>query len=134
MTAFETPDQKPPTRMADRLNWLWIALMCTMPFPLATAVAAVGWRRSEAILGNLAGTVVIFGAALALILRESVELDRLTRHCLDLGLTCWPQPSAFVRYAIYAGIGLLEVMALFLVSLRFERQLRRRGYAPEWRR
>jgi hypothetical protein len=116
------------------LNWLWIALMCTVPFPIATAVAAVGWRRSEAILGNLAGTVVIFGAALALILRESVELDRVTRQCLDAGLTCWPQPSAFARYAIYAAIGLLEVMGLFLVSLRFERRLRRRRYAPEWQR
>ena len=120
--------------MVDRLSWPWIALMCTLPLPVAAAVAAVGWRRKEPILGNLAGTVVIFAAALALILRESVELDRLMRPCLDAGLTCWPQPSAFARYAIYAGIGLLEVMGLFLVSLTVERRLRRRRYAPEWQR
>jgi hypothetical protein len=120
--------------MVDRLSWSWIALMCTAPLPFAAAVAALGWRRNEPILGNLAGTVVIFGMALALILRESAELDGLTRQCLNAGLTCWPHPSAFARYAIYAAIALLEVMALFLVSLAVERRIRRRRYAPEWQR
>jgi len=118
----------------DRLNWPWIALMCTAPLPLAVAVAALLWRRNEAILGNLAGTIVIFGSALASILRESVVLNRLTRQCLDAGVTCWPQPSAFSRYAIYAAIGLLEVIGLFLISLDVERRMRRRHYAPEWQR
>jgi hypothetical protein len=63
-----------------------------------------------------------------------VVLDRLTRQCLDAGLTCWPQPSAFSRYAVYAAIGLLEVIGLFLVSLKVERQMRRRHYSPEWQR
>ena len=108
--------------------------MCTAPLPLAAAVASLLWRRNEAILGNLAGTLVIFGSALGFILRESVVLNRLTRQCLDAGLTCWPQPSAFSRYAIYAAIGLLEVIGLFLVSLHVERRMRQRRYAPEWRR
>jgi hypothetical protein len=108
--------------------------MCVGPPPFAAAVATFLWRRNEPILGNLAGTVVIFGCALAFILRESVVLDRLTRQCLDAGLTCWPQPSAFSRYAIYAAIGLLEVIGLFLVSLTVERRMRRRRYAPEWQR
>jgi len=120
--------------MVDRLNWPWIALMCTVPLPLAAAVATLLWRRNEPILGNLAGTLVIFASALGFILRESVALNRLTRQCLDAGLTCWPQPSAFSRYAIYAAIGLLEVIGLFLVSLTVERRLRQRRYAPEWRR
>jgi hypothetical protein len=120
--------------MVDRLNWLWIALMCTAPLPLAAAVATLLWRRSEPNLGNLAGTLVIFSSALGFILRESVTLNRLTRQCLDAGVTCWPQPSAFSRYAIYAAIGLLEVIALFLLSLNVERRMRRRHYAPEWQR
>ena len=120
--------------MVDRLNWPWIALMCTVPLPFAAAVASVLWRRNEPILGNLAGSFVIFGSALGFILRESVVLNRLTQECLDAGLTCWPQPSAFSRYAIYAAIGLLEVIALFLVSLNVERRMRRRHYAPEWQR
>ena len=48
-------------------------------------------------------------------------------------MTCWPNPSAFSRYAIYAFIALFEVMALFSLSLKVENKIRRRGYAPEWR-
>jgi hypothetical protein len=120
--------------MVNGLSWPWIALMCTAPLPLAAAVAILLWRRNEPILGNLAGTVVIFGSALGFILRESVALNRVTQQCLDAGLTCWPHPSAFSRYAIYAAIGLLEVIGLFLVSLNVERRMRRRHYAPEWQR
>ena len=120
--------------MVDRLNWPWIALMCTAPLPLGAGVASLLWRKTEPILGNLAGTLVIFSSALGFILRESVALNRLTQECLDAGLTCWPHPSAFSRYAIYAAIGLLEVIGLFLVSLHVERRMRRRHYAPEWQR
>src|SRR3954471_5122285 len=123
-----------PNAMIDRLNWPWIALMCTVPLPVAAAVASLLWRRTESILGNLAGTLIIFGSALGFILRESVVLNLLTRECLDAGDTCWPHPSAFSRYAIYAAIGLLEVIALFLLSLHVERRMRRRRYAPEWQR
>ena len=120
--------------MVNGLNWPWIVLMCVGPLPFAVAVATLIWRRNEPILGNLAGTVVIFGSALGFILRESVVLDRLTQQCLDAGVTCWPQPSAFSRYAIYASIGLVEVIGLFLVSLTVERRMRRRYYSPEWQR
>ena len=115
------------------LSWGWIVLMATAPFLLGLLVAFPIWRTKQMILGNLAGTMVIFGAALALILRESVELDRATRGCLDAGLTCWPDPGAFARYVIYASIGLVEVFALFTLSLRVEENVRRRDHAPEWR-
>ena len=102
--------------------------------PVAGALAAYPiWRAGQIILGNLAGTAVIFGTALAMILRESVELSQVTQACLDAGYTCWPEPSAFTRYAIYAFIGLFEVFAVFILSLRVERQIRNRNYAPEWR-
>jgi hypothetical protein len=115
------------------LNWRWIALMATAP-PLAGLLVAYAiWRTEQIVLGNLAGTAVIFGAALALILRESAEIDLTIRRCLDAGYTCWPEPSAFTRYAIYAFIGLFEVFAVFILSLRVERQIRNRNYAPEWR-
>ena len=120
--------------MVNGLNWSWIAFMSVGPLPVAVALANLLWRRNEPILGNLAGTVVIFGSALGFILRESVVLDRLTQQCLDAGFTCWPQPSAFSRYAIYATIALVEVIGLFLVSLTVERRMRRRHYAPEWQR
>lgn len=115
------------------LSWGWIALMATAPFALGLLAAFPIWRTKQMILGNLAGSVLIFGAALALILRESIEIDRVTRDCLDAGYTCWPEPGAFTRYAVYAAIAMIEVFALFTLSLRVEAKIRRRGYAPEWR-
>ena len=117
----------------NELNWFWIALALTMPTLVGGLVAFPLWQKGQPILGNLAGATVIFGAAIALILREHVELDRVAQGCLDRGLVCWPEPSAFTRFAIYAFIGLFEVIALFSLSLRVEAKLRRRGYAPEWR-
>jgi len=116
------------------MNWGWIVLMALAPLPVAVLVATPVWRRSEMILGNVAGAAVIFAAGLVLILREHAELDGIVQGCLDRGMTCWPEPAAFTRYAIFAGIALVEVIALFAVSLRVEARQRNRGYAPEWRR
>jgi hypothetical protein len=91
------------------------------------------WRKGQAILGNIAGTVAIFGTAIGLIFREYAVLDRATQACLEAGYTCWPDPSAFTRFAIYAFIGLFEVLVLFSVSLVFESRHSRRDYSPEWR-
>jgi len=115
------------------LSWRWIALMLTAAPVAGALVAYPTWRGGQIILGNLAGTAAIFAAALAMILRESVELSQVTQACLDAGYTCWPDPSAFTRYAVYAFIGLIEVFGLFLWSLRVERRIRNRNYAPEWR-
>ena len=119
--------------LVNGLSWGWIALMASAPFLLGLLVAYPVWRMKQIILGNLAGTAVIFGAALVLIGREWVEIERVTRECLDAGFTCFPDPSAFTRYAIYASIALVEVFALFTLSLRVEEKIRRRDYAPEWR-
>jgi hypothetical protein len=117
------------------LSWRWIAAMIVAPLPVAMLAAMPLWRRGETILGNIAGAVVIFAAAFALIFREWAELDALQRACFDAGYAaCFPDPPPFMRYAIYASIGLAETLALFLVSLTVERRLRERAYAPEWRR
>ena len=107
--------------------------MLTAPPVVGVLVALPIWRTGQMILGNLAGTVVIFGSAFALILREYVQLYRLTQACLNAGFVCWPEPSAFTRYAIYAVIGLIEVFGLFAASLRVEDRIRNRNYSPEWR-
>ena len=78
------------------LSWFAIALMAIVPPLVALLVACPFWRKSRPIVGNLAGSVVIFGSALMLILRESVELDRLTRLCMDAGYFCFPTPSRFL--------------------------------------
>jgi len=97
--------------------------MATLPGVLGVLVAYPCWRKAE----------IILGFAFALIFRESAEVDRVTRACLDAGYTCWPAPSGFTRYAIYASMGFLEVVALFMVSLTVERRIRNQHYAPEWR-
>jgi hypothetical protein len=115
------------------LNWFWITVLLTAAPVLAVLVALPCWNHDEWILGNIGGTVMIFGIAMGLIFRESAELNLLTRECLDAGVTCWPEPSAFTRFSIYAVIGLVEVVTLFVASLKVEQHRRNRRYAPEWR-
>lgn len=114
------------------LNWYWIALELAVPPPVALLAAYLFWRKEQMIFGNIVGTAVLFGAAFALILREHAELDMMVRRCLDQGLVCWPDPSAFTRFAICAFIALFEVFALFSLSLVVEERIRRRDYSPEW--
>jgi hypothetical protein len=115
------------------LNWHYIALALTVP-PLVGLLAALPfWWKAWMTFGNIVATGVVFGSAIGLILREYVELDRLTQACLDAGNVCFPAPSAFTRFAIYAFIGLLEVIVLFSLSLVVEGRVRSRQYAPEWR-
>lgn len=115
------------------LQWFWISLQLTVA-PLAGLVVAFPfWRKGGMIFGNIAGTAVIFGWAFAMIMREYVELDRMVQRCIDAGDICFPEPGAFTRFAIYAFIGLVEVFALFALSLRVEKKWRDRDYAPEWR-
>ena len=116
------------------LNWFWIGLMLTAPPIVGLLLAMPFWRRGQSVFGGIVGTAVIFGTAIGLILREYVELDRIVRQCLDAGAVCWPEPSAFTRFAIYAFIGLIEVFMLFFISLKFEERARRRNYAREWQR
>ena len=115
------------------LSWRWIGLASTAPLLVAIVVALPFWRRAHIISGNIVGTGILFGAGIAMILREYVVLDRVVQQCLDAGIPCWPSPSAFTRFAIYAFIALIEIFILFSLSLRFEERIRRRDYAPEWR-
>ena len=119
--------------VTEGLNWTWITLMAVAPLPVALAVAFPIWRAKQPILGNLAGTAIIFGTALALILRESVEIAALVHRCLDAGYSCWPHPPVIVRHAVYATIGFVQVIALFMISLKVEKDIRRQHYSPEWR-
>jgi hypothetical protein len=122
-----------PPEPVTGLSWNWIALMASVPLVVGLIVAYPLWRRSEPIFGNILATGIIFSAAFAMIWREHVELDRIVQRCLDEGTTCWPEPAAFTRFAIYAFLGLIEVFAVFMLSLRIEERIRRRDYAPEWR-
>lgn len=116
----------------NELSWFWIALELTVLPVTGLLVAVPFWRKGQGTFGSIVGTAIIFASGIALILREYVELDHLTQQCLDAGVVCWPVPSAFTRFAIYAFIGLIEVFALFSLSLVVEERIRRRSYAREW--
>jgi hypothetical protein len=116
-----------------QLNWHYITLALTVPPLVGLLVAVPFWWKGRMTFGNIVATGVVFASAIGLILREYVELDRLTQECIDAGTVCWPVPSAFARFAVYASIGLLEVIVLFSLSLVVEERVRRRQYAPEWR-
>ena len=116
------------------LSWSWIGLEVAVAPLLAMLVAYPFWRNASFILGNVAGSMLICAAAIGLILREYVEVDKVVQACFAEGRTCWPQPSAETRFAIYACLGLFEVIVLFAISLSVERRMRNRDYAVEWRR
>lgn len=115
------------------LNWFWIGIQSTAPLVLGHLLAYPFWRKNQAIFGNVVGTGVMFTSAFAMILREHAVTDILVQRCLDAGTTCWPEPAAFTRYAIYAFIALIQVFILFSLSLRVEERQRSHDYAPEWR-
>jgi ethanolamine transporter EutH len=115
------------------LSWFWIAAAATVPLAAGLLAAWPIWLTGQPILGNIAGSIIVFGAAVGLIMREHTELDRLVQACIAEGTTCWPTPSAFTRFAIYAFIALAQVIALFTLSISVETRLRRQHYAPEWR-
>ena len=115
------------------ISWYWIGFALTVQPLLAVLVAMPFWRKSQATFGNIVGTAVIFVSAIGMILRDYVEIDRVTQACLEAGTTCFPEPSAFARFAIYASIGMVEIFVLFTVGLMVEERIRRRSYAREWR-
>ena len=115
------------------LSWYWIAIEATAAPLVGFLVALPLWLKDQPVLGNIAGTVILFGTAFALILREHIAIDAMVRKCIDEGVPCFPHPDAFTRFAVYAFIALFEVILLFLYSLRVERIRRNRGYDPQWR-
>jgi hypothetical protein len=116
------------------LNWNLIAIGIVAPALVAVLVAYPFWRKEQMIFGNVVGTAVLFASAVALIFREYVEIDLITKRCLDQGQTCFPEPDSFTRFGIYASVGLLQIFGLFYVSIKVEEHKRRQLYSPEWRR
>ena len=112
------------------LSWRWIVLMLTVP-PVAGALAAYPWwRKREMILGNLAGTIVIFGAAVALIVRESLELNRAITKCLDAGYPAGPRraPSCATHLRVHrARRGHLAVQLEPGIEARMRKRCTRRN-------
>ena len=83
---------------------------------------------------TIAGSFVIFGACVALIARELIELQAFTNRCVELEIACAYHPEPFTRFCLYAAIALVQVFTLFVIGWKIEDRLRQREVAPEWRR
>src|SRR6266545_3929585 len=97
------------------LSWYWIGIEATVAPLVGFLVALPLWLKDQPILGNVFGTVVIFGTAFSLIMREHIAIEKMVNACLDAGVPCFPHPDAFTRFAVYAFVGLFEVIGLFLL-------------------
>src|SRR5258708_34711704 len=101
-----------------QLNWRWIAVSLVVPPLVGGLLALPFWLKGQAIFGTIFGTVVIFAAAFALIMREHIELHRLIQPSLDGGeQACSPAPTPLTRLAVYTFLTLFQAIALFSLSL-----------------
>ena len=117
------------------MNWFWIGIAATVPLAAALIVASLLWRRGQSTFGSTAASMLLFIFGSLMIAREYAELERLTEQCVaDTGFECLFDPAPFTRFAIYAGISLLQAFAVFLIGIKADERRRSRDYAPEWRR
>jgi hypothetical protein len=60
-------------------------------------------------------------------------IQKILLKCVAAGRPCTVHAAPFARFAVYGFIGMLDVMALFVLSLWIEEKRRKRLLAPEWR-
>jgi Na+(H+)/acetate symporter ActP len=113
------------------VNWSRLAISAVVPFLVALPIAALFWRKRRTTVGTVVGAgVVLIGTVLFM----AVEYGGAVHYrlmCAEQNLPCRPSdPSDFVRIFSYALVGMVEVMALFLVSASV--RMRSRHRAPEW--
>ena len=115
------------------MNWLWIGVAIVAPTALGFLTAWPLWRRGQGTFGSTVGASVIFICGATLIGREYAELEQLTAACIEAtGYECIFEPSAFTRFAIYAGIALLEVFILFDAGIKADHRAYRRQFPSDW--
>lgn len=111
------------------MNLTWVIVASLAPVTAALAVAWPFWKRRVADeIGSIAGSAVVLCCALGFFAREFAEVMAFHNTCLAAGKACHFSPEPFTRYAIYAGIGMLQVFVVFVVGLRA--QERGRGSSP----
>ena len=109
------------------MNYMWVAVAAVLPLLAALLVAWPFWsKRAADEIGAIVGALVVFACVLLFVGREYGESDRAIAACLENQIRCRFSPSLFTRYAIYVGIGMTQVIVLFLVGLSVEEKLRQR--------
>ena len=114
--------------MRDSLNISWIVVAAIVPLGVAILAARPLWlKRVSDEVGTMAGAAIVLAFSIGRIAREFGHVLTVSTACLELQVVCRFVPEPFTRYAIYAGIGMAQVFALFLIGLSVEERLRRRN-------
>ena len=115
------------------MNWYWIGVAIVVPTALGFLTAWPLWRHGLGTFGSAAGASVIFICGAIFIGREYTELERMSEACIEAtGYDCLFSPSAFTRFAVYAGIALFEVFFLFDRGISADRRAYRKQFPSEW--
>jgi hypothetical protein len=130
--AVSPPEKRWPT-MRLYLSWWWLTAAVLAPTVFGLIAARPLWRRGDSNIGAVVGAGIAFLVIITLVGREYAELIQFRIKCQRLATPCFVVPEDFYRYAIYCGIGFLDVMALFVIGGRVEKRRERKTYAPEWR-
>jgi hypothetical protein len=92
------------------------------------------WLKHQYIIGVSIGTGVVFAGALLMVGMEYTELERLRQACVQSNVPC---PSvrtgdAFVRFASYGLIAMIQSFVVFVVSGWFEDRARNQPFDSRW--
>ena len=113
-------------RIEFNLTWVWLA--ASVPLVAGVLTALPFWlARARDEVGSIVGSGVILMCVIGLIAREYGTIEAVTAHCVQLDIGCHFHPAPFVRYAIFGGIGMVQVFVVFLTGLSVEERLRRSG-------
>ena len=113
---------------------LWLVIVAVGAATLlGFLVAWPLWRMGHGTFGSTVGASVIFICGAIFIGLEYTELERMSAACLEeTGYDCVFSPSAFTRFAVYAGIALIEVFVLFDRGISADRRAYRKRFPSEW--
>jgi hypothetical protein len=109
------------------MDLTWVGIAAVLPVIAGVVVAfPLWWARVRDEMGTIAGAGVVLLFAVFFIAREFGEVQGTFARCIAAGRLCRFTPEPFTRYAIYAGIAMLQVFLLFVLGLQVEERLRRR--------
>jgi hypothetical protein len=113
--------------MRVEMNMVWVAVAAVLPLVAGLLAAWPMWRRrARDEIGTIVGAGIILVFVVAFIAREYGEVEAVTARCIATNVGCRFVPKPFVRYAIFGGIGMVQVFVTFALGLSVEERLRRR--------
>ena len=116
------------------MNWARMAQALTIPLLIAVPVVALCWMKRWMLAATVVGSALFFIAFIVFAGMEYYDAVSFRVWCQHTSTPCRASsPSDFNRIVAYAGVAMLQVMALYVVSGTIEQRLRDRERDPAWR-